>query len=49
MFAGWYPVPLSGWVNLENMSPGTEDRLLPARGNTEKDYWGKKIDVKHRN
>ena len=35
MFAGGYPVPLGVWVDLENMGPGTEDRLLPERqGNT---------------
>lgn len=33
MFAGGDPVPLGGGVNLENMSPGTEDRLLPGGGN----------------
>lgn len=34
MFAGGDPIPLGGGVNLENMGPGTEDRLLPGGGNT---------------
>lgn len=34
MFAGGDPVPLGGGVDLENMGPGSEDRLLPGRGNT---------------
>lgn len=29
MLAGRDPVPLGGGVNLENMGPGAEDRLLP--------------------
>lgn len=32
MLAGGDPVPLCVWVNLENMGPGAEDRLLPAGG-----------------
>ena len=30
MLAGGDPVPLGGRVNLENMGPGAEDRLLPG-------------------
>lgn len=39
MFAGGDPVPLGGRVDLENMGPGAEDRLLPggrSRGDGEK-------------
>lgn len=35
MLAGRYPVPLGGGVDLENMGPGAEDRLLPEGGITE--------------
>lgn len=31
MLAGRHPVPLGGGVNLENMGPGAEDRLLPEK------------------
>lgn len=30
MLAGGDPVPLGGWVNLEDMRPGTENGLLPG-------------------
>lgn len=36
MFAGRDPVPLGGGVDLENMGPGSEDWLLPGRGNTDR-------------
>ena len=39
MFAGWQPVAFGGRVNLEDMSSGTEDGLLPSkhmRGNQNK-------------
>lgn len=35
MLAGRDPVPLGGRVDLENMGPGAEDRLVPGGGNTE--------------
>lgn len=31
MLAGRDPVAFGGWINLEHMSSGTEDRLLPER------------------
>lgn len=31
VLAGWDPVPFGGRVDLENVGPGAEDRLLPAR------------------
>lgn len=34
MLAGRDPVPLGGGVDLENMGPSAEDRLLPGGGNT---------------
>uniref|UniRef100_A0A667YUQ1 Uncharacterized protein n=1 Tax=Myripristis murdjan TaxID=586833 RepID=A0A667YUQ1_9TELE len=30
VFAGRQPVPLGGWVDLEDMSSGAEDGLLPS-------------------
>lgn len=30
MFAGWQPVALGGWVDLEDMSSGAEDGLFPS-------------------
>lgn len=32
MFAGRDPVPLGGGVDLEDVSPGAEDGLLPGEG-----------------
>lgn len=34
VLAGWDPVPLGGRVDLENMGPCAEDRLLPGEQNT---------------
>lgn len=31
MLAGWDPVALSSWIDLEYVRPGTENGLLPAR------------------
>lgn len=36
MLAGGDPVPLGGGVDLEDVGPGAEDRLLPGEGNIGK-------------
>lgn len=35
LLAGRNPVLLGGWVDLEDMSPGSVDRLLPGEQSTE--------------
>lgn len=36
MFAGRQPVAFGGWVNLEDMSSGAEDGLLPLKEKQKK-------------